>query len=395
MKATVERKEFLVLLDKLLLVVPARTVVPICTCVVLKAQKDRIVGVANNLEVAVSATCPATILATGEVCVEARTLANFVRGIKAKAMTLSTSKKAPGLQVEADNVSTSFDTQKVEDFPPVPEIPKGPILKVEGLAQALAKVEFAAATDNTRPVLNAVCLTPKKGGKVELVAADGFRLNITTAKASGKFQGHVIPALIRSASPSPNADGAFMPGQPEQIIPATSTANVIIPLAAIRPLRRLFPIGEVSMSYHTRGTSEYLNLFTEGITMVISCVVATFPNYQALIPKARSRLHVDSNALRNAITTINALKPANGIIRLQRGEGQLLVSANYSEGQECKIKIPVTKGTIKIAVNIKYLRDMLSVLKGEIVIETTSVSAPLKVTQQGLTQVIMPMFVQW
>ena len=66
-----------------------------------------------------------------------------------------------------------------EDFPPIPTVSGGANLAIgaSALKEAIQQVVFAAAPDDSRPVLAGVLLTVKDG-KLTLAAADGFRLAV-------------------------------------------------------------------------------------------------------------------------------------------------------------------------------------------------------------------------
>ena len=66
-----------------------------------------------------------------------------------------------------------------EDFPPAPTVKDGVSVALEpkGLRQAIAQTVFAAATDDSRPVLTGVD-TKFEGDLLTLAASDGFRLSV-------------------------------------------------------------------------------------------------------------------------------------------------------------------------------------------------------------------------
>src|SRR3712207_7802783 len=66
-----------------------------------------------------------------------------------------------------------------EDFPPIPSVGGGASLKIKAAAlkDAIQSVVFAAAPDDSPPVLAGVLMTVKDG-KLTLAAADGFPLAV-------------------------------------------------------------------------------------------------------------------------------------------------------------------------------------------------------------------------
>jgi DNA polymerase-3 subunit beta len=85
-----------------------------------------------------------------------------------------------------------------KDFPPIPKVDDGIVTKVEigALRQAVSQVVFAAATDESRPVLTGVS-AEFEGKMLTLAAADGFRLavyKLPLAKAVEQKSVAIIPA---------------------------------------------------------------------------------------------------------------------------------------------------------------------------------------------------------
>ena len=70
-----------------------------------------------------------------------------------------------------------------EDFPPIPAVSGGASFSIPAgvLKEAINEVAFAAAPDDTRPVLAGVLLK-MGGGTLTLAAADGFRLAVRTVE---------------------------------------------------------------------------------------------------------------------------------------------------------------------------------------------------------------------
>ncbi len=127
-------------------------------------------------------------------------------------------------------------------------------------------------------------------------------------------------------------------------------------------------------------------------------VEGTFPIYQQLIPECPPiRCTVNVKELLQAVNGAKDIaKEGSGIVRLlaPAGMGELTVSAYYADGSY-EAKLPC-EGSIKVALDWKYLTDALKMLEGEkVTIETINTSSPVKIVEGEYTEVIMPMFVQW
>jgi DNA polymerase-3 subunit beta len=265
-----------------------------------------------------------------------------------------------------------------EDFPPVPSVSDGLVLKLDPkqFKRAVSQVEFAAAADDTRPVLTGIH-TLAEGEQLTLAAADGFRLAV-----------HKIP---------------LQQDVPERV-------EVIIPARALREAVRL--IGEedepLEMAFNA-GRSQVL-FRMKSVELVATLIQGTFPNYSQLIPQSfttKATIGLDQFRQETRIAGIFARDGA-GIVRVQMepsedgNSGRMTISARAEEigDHRGEMDVKIEGEASKIAFNSKYLQDVLGVLDTETVaLETTSPSSPGVIRPLGTNDVyvhvVMPMFVQW
>jgi DNA polymerase-3 subunit beta len=238
-------------------------------------------------------------------------------------------------------------------------------------------VQFAAATDDTRPVLTGIH-TLAEERILTLAAADGFRLAV-----------HKLPL--------------------DQDVP--ERVEVIVPARAFRELERLIADEDepVEMAFNA-GRSQVMFRMAS-VELVATLIQGTFPNYSQLIPQSytsRAEVPMREFLQETRIAAIFARDGA-GIVRLQMepsGEGEKLpgkmtVSARAEEVGEHRgeLDVKMEGEASKIAFNSRYLQDVLQVLEVETVaLETTSPSSPGVLRPLGddtYVHVVMPMFVQW
>lgn len=265
-----------------------------------------------------------------------------------------------------------------QDFPPVPQVSDGLTLTLDSktLRQAIGQVQFAAATDDTRPVLTGIHVLAEDR-QLTLAAADGFRLAVHKLELAQDV--------------------------PERI-------EVIIPARALREIERLTAEEQdpVEMSFNANRSQVLFRLKT--IELVATLIQGTFPNYGQLIPQSHTtRATIDMRQFLQE-TRIAAIfaRDGAGIVRLQLdpGEdsnpGRITVSARAEEIGEHRgeIDIQLEGEPSKIAFNSKYLQDVLQALDDveQVALETTSPSSPGVIRPIGsdtYVHVVMPMFVQW
>jgi len=352
MRATTKRGALLETLGKVKSAVAANHRLPIVRAILIRAGGGQLTLTGTDLEVALTASCKASVSRQGAIAVLPKTLEAFLKAVKSETVTLSLVNDK-SLRVEAGAVTT-IEGQEAKEFPDIEGVRGKPVV-VTGLANGLKQITYAMATDSARPVLNGVLFHPN-GGNLVLAAADGFRLAETRVKAKGHVEETIVPAK------------------------------------AVQLVQKLMP-GKVSVHRakeprpNHRGTISFVG---DGLVLTAMVIEGKFPNYEQVIPKNGSPLHVDGKALRDALNTASITLPDNQAVRLQSVRGKLVVSTNDPEKGETEVKVPA-KGKTKIA----YLKNLLANTTGSITLRTTNAQSPGVVRQNGTIHVMMPMFVQW
>jgi DNA polymerase-3 subunit beta len=236
-------------------------------------------------------------------------------------------------------------------------------------------VVFAAATEETRPVLTGIHCE-FDGNTLTLAAADGFRLAVHKA---------------------PLAE------------PVAERTEVIIPARALAELHRLITDQEEPVELTINPNKSQALFRLKDIEMVSQLIQGTFPNYNQLIPQGyttRAEVNLAEFAKATKSAAIFA-REGSAIVRLQitPGEeltpGKLVLSARTEEvGDNMgEVDATVEGEEAKIAFNSKFLSDVLGVIHEERVnVEISSPSSPGVIRPIGVDNyihVVMPMFIQW
>jgi len=357
--------------------VATRTTLPITNNVLLTVDQSRLKLAATNLEMAISCWIGAKVEEEGAITVPARLLAEFVNSLPSDRVDISLSPRTKTLGLKCARFEARISGVDAKDFPPIPKIDDGITTKVEveALRQGINQVVFAAATEESRPVLTGVD-AQFDGDLLTLAAADGFRLAVLK-----------LPIAA----------------------PISQETEVIIPSRTLAELNRLMAEQEEAVEITINPNKSQALFRLKNIELVSQLVQGTFPNYAQLIPQSYNTRMVVSVAefLRAAKTASIFARDGSGIVRLvitPGGEltpGKVTVSARSEEiGDDVgEIDATVEGEEAKIAFNGKYLIDVLSVLhEAQVALETTNPSSPGVIRPVGADNylhVIMPMFVQW
>lgn len=357
--------------------VATRTTLPITNNVLLAAEEGRLKLVATNLEMAISCWIGAKIEEEGAITVPARLLTEFVSSLPSDTIDIQLSPSTKTLGLKCARFEARISGVDAKDFPPIPSVDEGIVTKVEveALRQAINQVVFAAATEESRPVLTGIS-TQFEGDTLTLAAADGFRLAV-----------YKLPVA-------------------EAVSQAT---EVIIPARTLAELNRLAAEQEEAVDITLNPNKSQVLFRLKNVELVSQLVQGTFPNYSQLIPQSYSTRVIVSVAdfLRATRTASIFARDGSGIVRLvitpgtEKSPGKVSVSARSEEiGDDVgEIDATVEGDEAKIAFNGKYLTDVLSVLhEQQVALETTNPSSPGLIRPVGTdnyTHVVMPMFVQW
>jgi DNA polymerase-3 subunit beta len=147
--------------------------------VLLETDGGRLKLVATDLTIAITCWIGATVEEEGSVTVPARLLTDFVSSLPNDKIDLQVTGRGKQLHIQCARNEATMAGMDAQDFPPVPQVSDGLTLTLDSktLRQAIGQVQFAAATDDTRPVLTGIH-TLAEGNILTLAAADGFRLAV-------------------------------------------------------------------------------------------------------------------------------------------------------------------------------------------------------------------------
>jgi len=357
--------------------VATRTTLPITNNILLATDQSRLKLVATNLEMAITCWIGAKVEEEGAITVPARLLTEFISSLPSDKIGVSLSPRTKTLELKCARFEARISGVDAKDFPPIPKVDEGITTKVEAeaLRQGTNQVAFAAATEESRPVLTGVD-AQFDGDLLTLAAADGFRLAV-----------YKLPLTA----------------------PVSQQTEVIIPSRTLSELGRLMADQEEAVEITVNSNKSQALFRLKDIELVSQLVQGTFPNYTQLIPQSYNTRMIVSIAefLRATKTASIFARDGSGIVRLvitpggELTSGKLTVSARSEEiGDDVgEIDATIEGEEAKIAFNGKYLTDVLSVLQeAQVALETTNPSSPGVIRPVGTdnyTHVIMPMFVQW
>ena len=358
--------------------VASRSNLPVLQNVKISTESEMLVLTATNLDIAITTRIGAQVEQEGAITIPARLLTDFVNSLPDDRIDIKSSTDPLSVSLKCQRFDANINGTDPEEFPPIPTVDEGSTIKVDPqtLRETIAYVAFAAATEDSRPVLTGI-KAEIEDDRFTFAAADGFRLAI--------YEGTLSE-------------------------PMAEPMEFIIPARAMQEVGRLIGSdnSEVEFTVTSSGTHALFKMGT--IEIVSQLMPGSFPNFRSLIPEShKNRVVVSQTDFMRAVKTSSIFaRDGSGIVRIQiQDEEDKKGLSVASRAEELGDNFGEIDGTIegeideesRIAFNNKYLSEVLDVLgDGEIAFEMTSSSSPgviRALDKDGYTHVIMPMFVQW
>jgi DNA polymerase-3 subunit beta len=353
--------------------VSPRSTLPVLSNVLVATDEGRLRLSATNLELGITCWIGAKIEEEGSTTVPARTFVDLVATLPQEQVSLNLNAATQTLNVRCGASNTDIKCIDAQEFPPlpVPEMDGAIPLNVADFKDMISQVTFAASVDEARPVLMGVLVTAEKD-TLTMAAADGFRLSVRKGTLSQ---------------------------------PAAQPLNVIIPARALSELARVATDGEEVISMVLPKGRGQVVFHMKEVEVVSQLIDGTFPDYQQIIPRAyKSRTILSTPALLKACKQAEIFaREGSNVARLNiksSGDlepGSVEISAQSEEtgSNETVVAATIDGVGLLIAFNVKYLREVLEVVKSpNVALETSAPNAPGVIRPVGdddFLHVIMPM----
>jgi DNA polymerase-3 subunit beta len=352
--------------------VATRSTLPVLGNILLATDAGRLKLAATNLEIGVTCWIGAKVDEEGATTVPARLLTDFVNSLPPDRIDLNLNERTQTLHLKCARYDANIKGVDASEFPTIPTIGDHQKISMEAevLREMIEQVTFAAATDETRPVLTGV-LTRFDQDRVTFAAADGFRLSVRSATLN---------------------------------VPVPAPINVIIPAKALIELGRISGDQEDPIEIAITENRSQVMFHLTNIDLVSQLVDGTFPDFNQIIPKSyATRTVINTPELQSAVKAASVFaRDASNIVRLnitpaEATTGKVTIAATSAETGDNvgEVDATIAGDPVEIAFNARFLADILNVLHTpQVAIETTTSASPgvvKPVGREDFTHVIMPM----
>jgi len=353
--------------------VSSRATLPVLANVLLKTQDAGLKLTATNLEIGISSWVPGKVEGEGEITVPAKLITDLVASLPNQRIDLELSVKDRTLKLTCGGSRASIKGIEADEFPVVAAIGEAPTTAVasRALREALTEVVFAAASDESRPILTGV-LTRFAGETVTLAAADNYRIAVRTLTVER---------------------------------PVGAELTIVVPARSYAELIRILPDSDDPIEVTVTPNRSQVLFHVEGTDLVSRLIEGQFPNYEPVVPKRdawTARAVVDREAFLAGTrrASIFARDSAN-IVKVEvGGDGSdgsgIAITAHAADvGDNAdSLEAAVEGSPTTIAFNARYLIDVLANLgSDEAALELSGPLAPGVIRGVGkddYVHVIMP-----
>lgn len=357
--------------------VSSRSTLPVLANILVATDEGRLRLSATNLELGITCWIGAKIEDEGSTTVPARTFSDLVGTFSDKNVDMNLNVRTQTLNLRCGQSVTDLKCIDAQEFPPMPvaELSKGLQINVADLREMIHQVVFAASADDARPILTGV-LVNVVDQTITMAAADGFRLSVRKS--------------ILSA-------------------PVQHTIRAVIPANALRELARIATDGDQVVNMILPPGRGQVVFRLRDAELVSQLIEGNFPDFEQIIPK-----RCDTRAVLSTTEFLKACKQAEIFAR----EGSLIARIDISPGMELqpgsieisgqseetgfnqnKMAASIEGSPLLIAFNVRYLREVLDVIKTpNVALETSTPTSPGVIRPVGaqdgqgeFIHVIMPM----
>jgi DNA polymerase III subunit beta len=353
--------------------VSPRSTLPVLANVLVATDEGRLRLSATNLELGITCWIGAKIIEEGSTTVPARTFTDLIATLPSDQVEMALNVRNQKLNVRCGSSNTDINCIDSQEFPPmpIPDLSDGIPINVVELKEMIQQVAFAASSDEARPVLTGVLLTAQ-GNQLTLQAADGFRLSIRKAELSES-----LPRPIKA----------------------------IIPARALSELARIASDSETTVTMLIPSNRGQVIFHMKDVELVSQLIDGSYPDLEQVIPRThQTRTIISTPAILKACKQAEIFaREGTHIARIQitpgadQQPGTVEISGQSEETgfNQTVIDANIEGTPLLIAFNVRFLREVLDVIKTpNVILETNIETTPgvfRPAGEDNFLHVIMPM----
>ncbi len=356
--------------------IQSRPALPILANVMIATDEARLQLSATNLELGITHWIGAKVEHPGAITLPARTLQELVATLPPERVDMELDLRTLTLHLRCGARSANIKGMDANEYPLLPEFDPTHAIPVPAgvFREMIEQTVFAAAKEDNRPVLTGVQMR-FDGDRLTLAAADGYRLSVrhTTLEFSAGDR-----------APEP----------------------LIVPARTLSELARIIGDEDDEVLIGLPEGRGQIMFSLKNVVVVSQLIEGKFPDYEAIIPRGfQTQVLTYTDELlaacrssevfaKDSANTARIFVEPSGMANVP---GRVTVAGRSQEKGDAQAPVDasINGEAVEISFNIRYLIDVLSVIRDEqVVLETSGPTAPGVVRPAGrddFVHVIMPM----
>lgn len=345
---------------------------PVLANVLLETEDSRLKISATNLEISITMWIGAKVEQSGSITLPAKTFGELVSSLSRERVDLRLDAATHTVHLRCGVQTSNIRGIDSDEYPPINHNESADLqLDGETLREMILQTAFAAAREQNRPILTGVYLQ-LEGQTMTMAAADGYRLAVRTSEISETFD---------------------------------EKQDMVVPARTMNEIARIIEDDqEIGIALPAQRNS--ITVFAPNIQISSQLLEGRFPDFASIIPRAfvTSTVLYTNDLLvvcqRAEIFARDNANSANLSVKPAQNPGEpaevLIVGKSAERGDSEGMLDATAEGEpLDISFNIRYLIDVLRVIKEErVVFQSNGAENPgvLKPeNRDDFTHVIMPM----
>ena len=333
MRFTVNTKELNEAVSIVTKAMPSHSSLPILEGIYIYASASNLFMKCSDLSLQIETEIPALVEEEGSAVLPGRLFAELARRLTAESVEFNGDKNT--IKVRSGMVKTSLQVSPSDEYPEMRRVDDEFSAEIgqNTLRSMIKQTIFAVSLEDTKPILNGVCLEFNENNTLRMVALDGFRLAIRN----------------------------------EKIKNCTGSKKVVIPSRAMQEISNILTGGDETIKLVFSNTHIKIDF---GYTKLISRLMdGEYVSYAGILPKNHtSHAIVNCRELQSSTERASLLsrEAKSNLIKFSFAEDMLSISANSEKGSiNDQIPIKLLGKPLEIAFNARYIIELMRVLEDE------------------------------
>ena len=329
MKFTSTKENLLAGINTVQKAISNKGTIPVLTGIYLKAENNRLMFAATDLEIGINCSEPVQVIEEGHAVIPAHFFSEIVRRLPNTNLIFSYDDEAVSMKIEYDHAETNIKCWRGEEFPGVAVLEDGHMFTVNpAVFKSLVKqTGFCANLNDTRPIFTGALLETD-GNNLTMVGTDSHRLAVKKCKIDNL---------------------------------TNENFKIVVPVKSLNEISRILK-EDAEDVLTIRCNGRQISFESGEIRLLSRLIDGAFPNYRQVIPDEYEILmKAKKKTLQESIERASLFVPdrdSSSVLRFNISDSNLNIVSKSEYGMVNENINVYTEGNeLSILFNAKYLLD--------------------------------------